>query len=117
MENEGRKLFPSPPHPRPPPHWLLRTPTQTGSPPHSPRPRNRPGRAPKLPPLLSHTLPFIIGTVGLPPHHILRQSDPPPPRVTAHTPKTLRINTTDIRKVRSLHKSRWKPARVDSPRG
>jgi hypothetical protein len=41
-----------------------------------PRPHGRSGSAPELPPLLPYTLPFIIGTVGLPPRHMLGQSDP-----------------------------------------
>jgi hypothetical protein len=62
--------------------------TQLHPPPHHHLPRiqalreflpppHRSSGAPKPPPLPSWLSPFIVVTVGLPPHHILRQGDPP----------------------------------------
>jgi hypothetical protein len=60
-----------------------------------PHPRSRSGGTPKPPPLLLCLLPFIVGTNGLPPCHILRQGDPPPS--IACISKILHKNTCALR--------------------
>jgi hypothetical protein len=60
------------------------------------RPRNRLGGTRKMPPLPPCLLPFIIGTVGLPPCYILRHGDPP--RSTVRIPKTLHKNVYALKK-------------------
>jgi hypothetical protein len=61
-----------------------------------PPPRSCPSGTSKPPPLLSCLLPFIVRTTGLPPHHILRQGDPP--RGAACIPKILHKNAYALRK-------------------
>jgi hypothetical protein len=61
-----------------------------------PPPRSCPSGTSKPPPLLSCLLPFIVRTIGLPPHHILRQGDPP--WGAACIPKILHKNAYALRK-------------------
>jgi hypothetical protein len=55
-----------------------------------PCPHSRPGGTPNLPPFPSCLLPFIVDTVGLPPHCILKQGYPT--RAAACIPKILHKN-------------------------
>jgi hypothetical protein len=64
----------------------------------SPHPCSRPGSIPKLAPLLSCLLPFVVDTVGLPPHHILRQGDRP--QSTVRIPKTLHKNAYALKNLK-----------------
>jgi hypothetical protein len=63
-----------------------------------PCPRSHPGGTPKLSPLLPCLPSFIVGTIGLLSHHMLRQGDPPPPQGIAHIPKILHKNACALRK-------------------
>jgi hypothetical protein len=58
--------------------------------PPPPCPHSRPTGTPKPHPLSPCLLPFVVDTVGLPPHHNLRQGGPPWSAV--HIPKTLHKN-------------------------
>jgi hypothetical protein len=66
-----------------------------GGGPLPPHPHGYPSGAPKRPPL--RLPPLVVGTVGLPYHRILGQGDPP--WIAAHTPKTLHMNATGIKKA------------------
>jgi hypothetical protein len=55
-----------------------------------PCPHGRPGGSPSPPPLPPCPQPFIVGMVGLLPHRILGQGDPP--QGTTRVPKILRKN-------------------------
>jgi hypothetical protein len=48
--------------------------------------------------MFSHALPFVFDTVGLLPHHILEQGDPP--WVIAHTSKTCNMSVVGIKKAK-----------------
>jgi hypothetical protein len=61
-----------------------------------PHPHSRSGCTPKQPPLPLCLLPFIVGTVGLQPRHILRQTDPPWGAV--RIPKILHKNVYTLKK-------------------
>jgi hypothetical protein len=96
MEKEGMKLFPPPPRP----HRLSRTPTRMGFPP--PHALTATWAA-----LLSRLLCFRTRCLSLLAWLASRLTTssgkvtPPPPWVAVHTPKTMHINTTNIRKGRN----------------
>jgi hypothetical protein len=96
VESGETELFHPLPHLRPPQHHhLLRIRAQRELPPH-PHPHSHPDGTPKLPPLLACLPPFVVGTIGLPPYHILRQGDPS--WGDACIPKILHKNAYTLRK-------------------
>jgi hypothetical protein len=122
VESGERELFPPLPHlhppPPPPPPHLQRIWAPRESPP--PRhPRSRPGGSPKPPPLLPCLPPFIIGTIGLPPAHIFRQSDPlwgatRIPKIlhkNAHALRKQKLTQSDENELKQTHPGADDPSR------
>jgi hypothetical protein len=91
----GERELPTPLHCLPPPHrHLLKIQAWREFPP--PRPRGRPCGTLNRPPLPPCLLTFIISMVGLLPHRILRQGDPPQGAVCV--PKILPKNAYVLKK-------------------
>jgi hypothetical protein len=98
-ENGGR-LSPPPPHPCPL-HHFQRTLNRKGSPPPPTCLCGSPGNTFEMFFLFLHALPFIFGTVGAPPRHILKQDDP---RGSLRThPKPYNMSAADVKKGRNRH--------------
>jgi hypothetical protein len=61
-----------------------------------PCPHSHSGGTPKPPPMFLCLPPFIVGMIGLPPHHILTQGDPP--RGAACIPKIVHKDACTLMK-------------------